>query len=67
MLQLSCLQTVYNCVVPFDCSQYSLNDSDFLIVSAGHTGDKIEKNEMGGACSACGRGERRVQGFAGET
>jgi hypothetical protein len=29
--------------------------------------DKIEKNEMGGACSAYGRGGRRVQGFGGET
>ena len=30
-------------------------------------GYKIEKNEMGGACSAYGGGERRVQGFGGET
>jgi len=30
-------------------------------------GDKIEKNEMGGACSAYAGGERRVQGFGGET
>jgi hypothetical protein len=30
-------------------------------------GEKIEKNEMGGACSADGGGERRVQGFGGET
>ena len=30
-------------------------------------GDKIEKNEMGGACSAYGGGERREQGFGGET
>jgi hypothetical protein len=30
-------------------------------------GDKIEKNELGGACSADGVGERRVQGFGGET
>jgi len=29
--------------------------------------DKIEKNEMGGACSAYGGGERHVQGFGGET
>jgi hypothetical protein len=29
--------------------------------------DKIEKNEMGGACSVYGGGERRVQGFGGET
>jgi hypothetical protein len=30
-------------------------------------GDKIEKNEMGGACGTCGGGERCVQGFGGET
>jgi hypothetical protein len=29
-------------------------------------GDKIE-NEMGGACSSDGVGERRVQGFGGAT
>jgi hypothetical protein len=29
--------------------------------------DKIEKNEMGGTCSAYGGGERRVRGFGGET
>jgi len=28
---------------------------------------KIEKNEMGGACSAYGREERRMQDFGGET
>jgi hypothetical protein len=31
------------------------------------TGYKIEKNEMGGSCSAYGGGERRVHGFDGET
>jgi hypothetical protein len=31
------------------------------------SGDKIEKNEMGGACSAYGGGETRVQGFGRET
>jgi hypothetical protein len=30
-------------------------------------GDKIEKNEMGRACSEDGGGERCVQGFGGET
>jgi len=30
-------------------------------------GDKIENNEMGGACSAYGGRERRVQAFGGET
>jgi hypothetical protein len=28
-------------------------------------GDKIEMNEMGGACSAYGGEERRIQGFGG--
>jgi hypothetical protein len=31
------------------------------------SGDKIEKNEMGGACSAYGGEEKRMQGFGGET
>ena len=30
------------------------------------SGYKIEKNEMGGACSAYGVEERRIQGFVGE-
>jgi hypothetical protein len=30
-------------------------------------GGKIEKNEMGGACGAYGRGERCVQGSGWET
>ena len=29
------------------------------------SGDKIEKNEMGGACSAYWGDERRMQGFGG--
>ena len=29
--------------------------------------DKIEKNEIGGSCSAFGGEERRIQGFGGET
>jgi len=28
---------------------------------------KIDKNEMGGACSTYGGGERRIQDFGGET
>jgi hypothetical protein len=31
------------------------------------SGDKMEKNEMGGACSAYGGEERRIQDFGGET
>ena len=30
------------------------------------SGDKIEKNEMGGACSSYGEKEMRVQDFVGE-
>ena len=30
-------------------------------------GDEIEKIEMGVACGVCGGGERRIQGFGGET
>ena len=30
-------------------------------------GDKIEKNEMGGACGKYGGRERCAQGFGGET
>jgi len=29
--------------------------------------DKIEKNEMGGACSVYGGEARRIYGFGGET
>jgi hypothetical protein len=32
-----------------------------------HVSSKMSKNEMGGALSAYGGGERRVQGFDGET
>jgi hypothetical protein len=31
------------------------------------SGSRIEKNEMGGACSAYGGVERRIQVFGGET
>ena len=30
-------------------------------------GDQIEKNDMGGACSAYGGEERCIHGFGGET
>ena len=42
-----------------------LND---LYTSPRHSaGDKIEKNEMGGACGTYGGRERCAQGFGGET
>jgi hypothetical protein len=30
------------------------------------SGDQIEKNEVGGACSTCGGEERCIRGFGGE-
>jgi len=41
-----------------------LND---LYFSKYCSGDQIEKNEMGGACSVYGGEERCIQGFGGET
>jgi len=32
-----------------------------------HSGEQIEKNEMGGACSTYGGKERYIQGFGGAT
>jgi hypothetical protein len=31
------------------------------------SGDEVENNEMGGACSTYGGEEMRIQGFGGET
>jgi hypothetical protein len=31
------------------------------------SGDKIEKNEMGGTCNTYGGGEKLIRGFGGET
>jgi hypothetical protein len=41
-----------------------LND---LLLTQYCSGNEIEKNEMGGACSTYGGEERRVHGFGGET
>ena len=41
-----------------------------LMICTAHqivSGYKIDKNEMGGACSAYGGEERGIQGFGGET
>jgi len=38
-----------------------------VLLTQYYAGDKIEKNVMGGACSAYEGGERRVQGIDGET
>jgi hypothetical protein len=41
--------------------------SSASIFSTHPSGDQIEKNEMGRACSAYGGEEKRIQGFGGET
>ena len=37
------------------------------LYSVHYMGDKIEKNEMGGVCSAYGEEERHIQGIDGKT
>ena len=46
-----------------------LHIEDLMICTAHQycSDDKLEKNEMGGACRAYGGEERRVQGFGGYT
>jgi len=41
--------------------------NNFNIDYCSCSGDKIDKNEIGAACSAYGEEERRMQGFGGET
>jgi hypothetical protein len=41
--------------------------SKFALLTQYCAGDKIEQNEMGGACRAYGEDERHIQGFGGET
>jgi len=48
----------------FHVSRIRVND---VFLTQNYSGDKIEKNDMGGACSAYGDEERRIQGFGGET
>ena len=38
-----------------------------VLLTQNCSGDKIEKNEMGGTCSMCEGEERCIQGFGGET
>ena len=52
---------VFVCVYVCVC----VEELNYLYCS--RSGDKIEKNEKGVACSAFGVGFRRIQGLGGET
>jgi len=58
-------------VLLYGCETWSLTLRDELRLRVFFTkyssGDKIENNEMGGACSAYGGEERGIKGFGGET
>jgi len=38
-----------------------------VLLTKHYSGDKIQKNEMGGVCGKHGRQERGIQGFGEET
>ena len=38
-----------------------------VLLTQSFASNKIKENEMGGGCGLYGGGERRVQGFGGET
>jgi len=46
---------------------HNIRDPWSVLLTHYFSGDKIEKNEMDGACNAYGGDERRIQGFGGET
>ena len=48
-------------------TQKSYTPGVFLRLVLGTSGDKIEKNETGGTCSAYWGEQRRIQGFSEET
>ena len=58
MVQKAISHAVYNTLVVYVWS---------VLLTQYSSGDKIEKNEIGEACSAYGGEERRIQGFGGET
>jgi hypothetical protein len=49
------------------CLIYVLFDDSVPLLTKYFSGNQIEKNEMGGACSTYGGEERCMQDFGGET
>jgi len=48
-------------------NNFDIQQSKTVLLAQYCAGDKTKKNEMDGACSAYGWGERCVQGFGGAT
>jgi hypothetical protein len=44
-----------------------LHNEEHVLITKYYLGDQIKKNEVGGACSTYGGGERCIQDFGGET
>ena len=64
------LQSIFRCAIAENYSKlfwHSLRREEITNIRIIKVGDKIEKNEMGGACSTYGGEERCIQGFGGET
>jgi hypothetical protein len=53
-------------LVPNAPEKYIMRSLISVLLTQYISGDKIEKNEMGGACSAYGGEERRIQSFVGK-
>jgi hypothetical protein len=67
------VQTGYNIMVLFFTGTVTTGAISFLFFTFyfvrkfDFSGDQIEKNEIGGACTTYGGKERRIQDFGGET
>jgi hypothetical protein len=54
-------------LVPKTPENYIMRSSISVLLTQYFSGDKIEKNEMGGIWSMYGEEERLIQGFGGKT
>jgi hypothetical protein len=56
-----------NLCIFLETKKITIEELNDLLLTQYCSGDKLQKNDMGVACSACGGEERRIQGFGGET
>jgi len=55
---------IYNsCIIEAQLNSFFVS----VLFTKYSSGDQIKKNEMGGACSMYGGGQKCTQGFGGET